>query len=125
MITLGGMIGPMIAEAAVTAAEKAGSKPRSRMARTSTVPRPAASAWATPDIPAKIMLAAMLTWARLPRTWPSNAWAKSKMRVARPPLFIRLPARMNSGIASSGKESRPGAMRWTTTVIGTPPESAR
>ena len=60
MITLGGMMGPMMAEAALTAAENAGSKPRSRIALISMSPRPAASACATPDMAEKIMLATTL-----------------------------------------------------------------
>jgi len=112
------MIGPMIDEAAVTAAEKAGSKPALRIARISTVPSPAASAWATPDMPAKTIEAATLTCARLPLTWPKSESAKAKMRAARPARFIKEPARTKSGIARSGKLSRPEAMRWTTMVSG-------
>ena len=60
MITLGGMMGPIMAEAALTAAANAGSNPRSRIALTSMSPRPAASACATPDMAEKIMLATTL-----------------------------------------------------------------
>ena len=119
MMTDGGMMGPTMAEAAVTAAEKAGSKPRRRISRISTVPRPAASACATPDMPAKTRLAATLTCARPPRMWPTSAIANSKIREAMPPEFSRLPASTNSGMASSGKLSMPDVMRCTTSDIGT------
>ncbi|MOA24824.1 hypothetical protein D3C78_1455200 [compost metagenome] len=33
-------------------------------------------------------------------------------RMAMPPLFIRLPARMKKGMASRAKESRPTKTRW-------------
>ena len=66
MITDGGMMGPMMAEAALTAAAKAGSNPSLRIALTSTTPRPAASACATPLMPAKIMLATTFTCASPP-----------------------------------------------------------
>ena len=54
-------MGPIIAEEALTAAAKAGSNPSFFIALTSTTPKPAASACATPDIPANIMLATTLT----------------------------------------------------------------
>src|SRR6188768_1904198 len=40
------------------------------------------------------------------------------MRVVMPALFIRLPARMKKGTASSGKLSMPLTMRWMTTKGG-------
>ena len=125
MITLGGMIGPIMADDALTAAANAGSKPRSRMALISISPRPAASACATPDIAEKIMLATTLQWARPPRMWPTRACAKRKMRVAMPEVLSSWPARINNGTASSGKLSRPGAMRWTTMESGTTGLSTR
>jgi hypothetical protein len=77
MITDGGMMGPMIAEVAVTAAAKAGSKPSRFISSISMIPRPAASACAVPDMPAKIIDPSTFTWARPPRTWPTAARAKS------------------------------------------------
>ena len=64
------------------------------------VPRPAASATAAPEMPAKIMLATTLTCARPPRMLPTRAAAKSKMRCVTPSAFIRLAARMKKGTAS-------------------------
>src|SRR5690349_4891377 len=40
------------------------------------------------------------------------------MRLVMPALFIRLPARMKNGTASSGKLSMPLTMRWMTTKPG-------
>ena len=65
--TLGGMIGPMSEEEAVTPIVKSSSYPASRMALISTAPRPPASATADPDMPAKIMLPSTLTYPRPPR----------------------------------------------------------
>src|SRR5690349_21512914 len=45
------------------------------------------------------------------------------MRLVMPALFIRLPARMKNGTASSGKLSMPLTMRWTTTNGGRLPDS--
>ena len=59
----GGMMGPMVAAAAVMAAAVSGLYPALRMARISIAPEPAASATAEPTIPAKIMLVRMLAWA--------------------------------------------------------------
>jgi len=52
-----------------------------------------ASAVAEPDIPEKIMLAKMLTWARPPWIWPTMAFDKSTMRSVRRQAFINSPAR--------------------------------
>ena len=55
-------------------------------------------------MPAKITLARMLAWQRPPRTQPTQAVAKAKIRSVMPAEFMMLPIRMNSGAASSGKE---------------------
>ena len=57
---LGGMIGPIVDEAAVTAAEKSASYPSSTIALISIGPTPALSATADPLIPEKIILATTL-----------------------------------------------------------------
>jgi len=57
---LGGKMGPMVAEAAVTATLNSVSYPPSFMALSSIWPRPAASTTAAPDIPEKIRLATVL-----------------------------------------------------------------
>ena len=95
------MIGPIMEDTAVIAALNSAEKPRFFISRTSTAPRPAASACATPDIPENITLATIFTWPRLPRMWPTQADAKSKILVAIPAELKRLPAKINSGIANS------------------------
>ena len=45
------------------------------------------------------------------------------MRLVMPAEFIRLPAQMKNGTASSGKESTPPYMRWMTTKSGTLPDT--
>jgi hypothetical protein len=43
------------------------------------------------------------------------------MRPVMPATFIRLPARMKNGTASSGKLSTPAIMRWARITSGTVP----
>ena len=57
---LGGNIGPITEEAAVTAPEKSSRYPFLVIASISMVPRPPASAAALPDMPAKMILATIL-----------------------------------------------------------------
>ncbi len=97
----GGITGPIVDDAAATAAAKLRSNPASSIALISILPRPIASASAAPDTPAKIIDASTATWASPPRTWPTTARANVKIRAVMPPVFIRLPARMKNGIASS------------------------
>jgi hypothetical protein len=59
MGTLGGKIGPIVVEAAVTAALKSASYPFCFIASISICPSPAASEVAVPDIPANNRLAKM------------------------------------------------------------------
>src|SRR6266700_2101754 len=85
------------------------------------VPRPAASAIAVPDMPEKITEPMMLTWPRPPRIQPTRATAKLYMRPVTPAMFIRLPARMKNGTASSGKLSTPESMRCASVTSGVMP----
>jgi hypothetical protein len=101
----GGKIGPISAEEAVTAAANGASKPRSRIALISTRPRPPTSASAAPEIPEKIRLARMFTCASPPCSRAASTLAKRKMRSVMPARFIRLPTKMNTGTATSGKLS--------------------
>ena len=55
------MIGPMVADTAEMVAANLALYPSLIMARISITPRPAASATAEPDMPAKIMLPMTLT----------------------------------------------------------------
>ena len=60
-----------------------------------------------PDRAAKNMEATTETIPSEPLMWPTSASANSRILFDRPPNFIRLPARMKNGTASSGNESRP------------------
>ena len=100
---LGGMMGPMVEEAAVTAAENSRSKPSFSMARISIVPRPAASATAEPLIPAKTMLARTFACPRPPGIQPISVLQKRKILVVMDPVFMSLPASRKKGIARSVK----------------------
>lgn len=62
----GGMMGAMVEDAAVTAAEKGLSQPCSSMASVSILPMPETSDTAEPDMPATIMPVNTFTWARPP-----------------------------------------------------------
>jgi hypothetical protein len=85
-----------------------------------TAPIEAASAAAVPEMPANTIEAKMLVWPSPPRMWPTTAVAKRTMRSVMPPPFIRLPARMNAGIASMTKESMPENIFCGMIVSGRP-----
>ncbi len=63
----------------------------------------ATSATAEPEISAKNMRLSTITCASPPRIQPTSAWQKSISRCEIPEAFMIAAARMNSGIASSGK----------------------
>ena len=66
-------------------------------------PSAATSATAEPEISAKNSDAPIDTCASPPRTQPNTDEAKAIRRREMPDAFMIAPARMNSGIASSGK----------------------
>ena len=84
------------------------------MAFNSTWPRPAASATAAPDMPAKIRLATTLACPRPPGKKPTSRRAKLKSRLVMPAVFISLAARMNRGMARSRKLLTPYCIRWAS-----------
>jgi len=77
---LGGMIGPIVAAAAVTAAAKPAPYPWRFMAGIRTEPVALASASAVPENPAMITFVTMTTYASPPRMWPTTAVAKATSR---------------------------------------------
>ena len=96
------MIGPMTAVAAVSAAAKEGVYlPPEVIIVCISLPLPAASAMADPDMPAKMMLWTTLTCARPPRKRPTIALQNCSSRSVMLPVFMNSAARMNSGTASS------------------------
>lgn len=108
----GGMIGPIPAEAAVTAIEKSLSYPASLIAFTSIVPNPPASASAEPDIPANIMEAIMLACAKPPGKCPNHFSHMSNMRSVKPTSFIKQPTNKKEGKASILKSAKLVAVFW-------------
>ena len=102
----GGMIGPMPADAAVTATEKSGSYPAFVIALTSMVPSPPASASAEPDIPANTMEDKTFACARPPGRWPIHFSNIPNSRSVNPTSFIKHPTNKNAGNASILKSAR-------------------
>src|SRR3546814_16969131 len=96
----GGMIGPITAVAAVSAAAKLGAYlPSFVIMFCIILPVPAASAMAEPDMPAKMTLWRMLTWASPPRKRPTKASQKRSRRSVMEPMFHSSAARLNRGPA--------------------------
>ncbi len=91
------------------------------MAGMSVLPTAAASASETPETPPNTMLDTIVTCARLARTGPTSALAKSIRRSSMPQRPMRSPAMMKNGIASSGNESiAPNMMVGTTLRLACP-----
>ena len=86
---------------------------------------PPASATAEPDMPAKITLPRMLAWHSPPRSQPTQAVAKVKIRSVMPAEFMMLPIRMNSGAASSGNEFADCAIFCGMMLIESPPNATK
>ena len=76
-----------------------------------------AAAIPEPDSEPNIALPAMLVSASEPGTRPSTSMARLTRRCARPPLPIRLPARMKNGTASRLKLSMPVVSFWAAMNI--------
>src|SRR6266481_352455 len=110
------MIGPRAPAPAVSAAAKGASYPLRFMAGIITDPTAAVSADADPDTPEKNIALRTVTNPRPPGSQPTSAEAKSTSRRAVPPTSINVPARMNSGIASSRKTSMPTNRRCANSV---------
>ena len=70
-------------------------------------PMAEAAATEEPDSAPNSMLPRMLACAMEPGILPTNSWAKLTRRLAIPPLFMMLPARMKRGTASREKDSTP------------------
>ena len=70
-----------------------------------TLPTPAASATAEPDMPEKIRLTRISTWAMPPLKRPTMALQNSSSRSLMAPTFMMLAAVMKSGTASRTKLS--------------------
>src|ERR671930_2278108 len=99
----GGMITASVAAEDSRAAANASGYPLFRIAGMRIEPSAATSATAEPEISAKNMDVAIPTMARPPRTNPNTDDAKAMSRREMPQAFMMEPARMKSGMASSGK----------------------
>ena len=76
------------------------------------------SATVEPEMPEKMYSATTTAIARPPRIQPTSACARRTSRTAMPPVSISAPARMNSGMASSTKESTAWKVCCTMMVSG-------
>ena len=76
------------------------------------LPTPAASASDDPVMPLLIMLAPMLTWARLPGQWPMSESANAMILRVSPPEFMMTAANTKNGTAVRTKFSDPTTVRW-------------
>ena len=105
--TLGGIIGPIVAETAFTAPEKLSGYPCLRMAGIITEPTAAPLAIAAPETAAIIILVITTTKDSPPRTFPIRDKAKRIRRSVIPEAFINSPANKKKGSASITIESAP------------------
>ncbi len=87
----------------ITAAANGAGYPFDFMPGIRIEPSAATSATAEPEISAKNSDAPIETCASPPRIHPNSADANAISRCEMPDAFMIAPARMNSGIASSGK----------------------
>jgi len=94
---LGGIMGPIVLDAAETAVAYDFEYPCETIASISIKPAPDASAMADPDIPAKIMLSTILTCANPPGKWPTIVEANLKIRLVTPVEFMIWAAKMKRG----------------------------
>ncbi len=79
------------------------------------------SATVEPEIPEKMYSATTTAIESPPRIQPTSTWARRTRRTAMPPVSMKAPARMKSGIASSTNESTPSKICLTITVSGYSP----
>ena len=75
-------------------------------------------ATAEPEMAAKIIQARVVTMPRPPVIQPNSVSQKLTIRLATPPLLIRLPASMKNGMAIRGKESTPVMAFWVIRATG-------
>ncbi len=99
----GGMITASVAADDIAAAASGAGYPFDFIAGIRIEPSAATSATAEPEISAKNSDEPIDTWASPPRIQPNSADANAISRREMPDAFMIAPARMNSGMASSGK----------------------
>ena len=117
---LGGMMAPMTALDAVTAAEKSAGNRSRIMAGMRMGPSDAASASTDPEMPAKNMDVTMLTCASPPRIQPtSNCASRTSLSVISQRLRSS-PVRTNIGRARSANSATPTYISVTSSIGGRP-----
>ena len=97
----GGMMGVIMADAAVTTDEKPLLMPFASMGGTSSLASIAASARLEPDRPPIRVDSSTFTCARPPHMWPVSRSHRSMIRLLTPEAFIKIPAHTKKGTASS------------------------
>ena len=105
-------MGAIMDEATVTAVLKSFPYPCFVMEGMKMLPRAAVSATAAPEMPPKMMLVTMFTWASPPLSRPKKRLAKSTSRVVSPTLFMMSPASRKKGRARKVKLSMAENIRW-------------
>gem|GEM_PF-5517063 len=83
-------------------------------------PMAAAAAVPLPLMAPNSILATILVWAREPGRHPLISLAQLTSRMAMPPLFIMLPARIKKGMASSENEFTPVNIFWAQVTMPGP-----
>jgi hypothetical protein len=118
MMRQGGMRIPIADAAETIATARSGRNPARMSEGTMSDPIADTSATVDPEIPEKNASATTTAMPRPPRRWPISTRARWTSRAEMPPVSIRPPARMKSGIASSTNESAPENMCCGTTRSG-------
>jgi hypothetical protein len=117
---LGGIMGPIVDEAAVMAQEKPASYPSFFIAGIITEPIDAVSEIAVPDIPEKTIDAPMFARDRPPLTWPIKLLLNRMILSVIPQLFIRFPASINPGMERRTNTSIPAYIFKGMVIKGNP-----
>jgi hypothetical protein len=117
MMMLGGMIGEITEEAAVTAVLNSRSYPSFSIAGMNIEPNAAVSAIADPEIPPNMMDVTILTWASPPLSFPKKILVKFTILLVSPMLFMISPASRKRGKARKTYEFIPEKNRWETIFI--------
>ena len=112
------MMTPMAPATDISAAAKGLLYPAFTISGIMMPPMAATVAGPEPEMAAKSMQVRMATMASPPVKLPRSELQKLISRREMPPPSMRLPATMNSGMASRGKESTEVNIRWATTSMG-------
>ena len=118
---LGGIIGPIALELALTATAKSVSIPLFFIAGINIEPKAEASAVADPEIPEKNILETIETCAKPPLICPTKALEKETILSVIPLSFIISPAAIKKGIAKRVNESTPEYILVTIALKGRSP----